>query len=367
MKSAPNRLINLVSKGLALPILGAALIFQGCETDIDVNAPYEDNTIVYGLLSPVRNFVDLNTKHAIKINKAFLGEGNALDYAQVRDSLEYSDLTGVVEELTIRNSDTSVARTFPIYAETVENKEEGIFFGPEQTIYFFDAELNEERLYRLRANVQGGENSKQVTAVTTIVYPFSFTGRTNAQQALLNFATETAFTSSIEFEWQAARNAKRHELFMEWTYTNFYEDGSGERITLVWEMGTVTATNDDGSEEMVVAVGGEEFFQFIAARVPAFGETTSEAGSPLIQRLADSDCFLIAEAGGTELSTYIDVNEPSTSLIQERPEYTNVKGGIGIFSSRTRTTILKDIGQPTLEELVTGNLGGYTNEQGFSK
>ncbi|MDC1220409.1 hypothetical protein N8Z95_01685, partial [bacterium] len=34
------------------------------------------------------------------------------------------------------------------------------------------------------------------------------------------------------------------------------------------------------------------------------------------------------------LATYIEVNQPSTEIAQESPDYTNVNNGIGIFASR---------------------------------
>jgi hypothetical protein len=35
-----------------------------------------------------------------------------------------------------------------------------------------------------------------------------------------------------------------------------------------------------------------------------------------------------------ELSTYLEVNAPVTGVIQERPAYTNINGGIGLFAAR---------------------------------
>ena len=39
-------------------------------------------------------------------------------------------------------------------------------------------------------------------------------------------------------------------------------------------------------------------------------------------------------AGGDELYNFITVNGPSNSIVQTLPEYTNVKGGYGVLSSR---------------------------------
>ena len=46
-------------------------------------------------------------------------------------------------------------------------------------------------------------------------------------------------------------------------------------------------------------------------------------------------------AGGVELYNFISVNGPSSSIVQSIPEYSNVNGGYGVFSSRT--TIQKDV------------------------
>jgi hypothetical protein len=41
-------------------------------------------------------------------------------------------------------------------------------------------------------------------------------------------------------------------------------------------------------------------------------------------------------AGGEELYNFITVNGPSSSIVQTIPEYTNIKGGYGVFSSRAQ-------------------------------
>ena len=39
---------------------------------------------------------------------------------------------------------------------------------------------------------------------------------------------------------------------------------------------------------------------------------------------------------GDELSTYMEVNSPSTTVNQDKPNYTNIVNGTGIFSSREK-------------------------------
>ncbi|HTL81129.1 MAG TPA: hypothetical protein VL651_05470, partial [Bacteroidia bacterium] len=52
------------------------------------------------------------------------------------------------------------------------------------------------------------------------------------------------------------------------------------------------------------------------------------------------------------LDTYMNLNGPSTSLVQEKPFYTNIVNGYGVFSSRVAKTktnlILTPLTQDTL-------------------
>ena len=68
---------------VTLIIISTATIFTSCETDIDVTAEWKDITVAYGILN------QNDTAHYLKINKAFLGDGNSLVYAQNADSSSY--------------------------------------------------------------------------------------------------------------------------------------------------------------------------------------------------------------------------------------------------------------------------------------
>ena len=57
-----------------LGIIAALLILSSCSEDVDLTAPYKDITVAYGLLD-----ADQDT-HWVRIQKAFLGDDNALLY-----------------------------------------------------------------------------------------------------------------------------------------------------------------------------------------------------------------------------------------------------------------------------------------------
>ncbi|MFM7699297.1 MAG: hypothetical protein ACKO7V_00730, partial [Bacteroidota bacterium] len=63
-------------------LLLSLLALGACSTDIDVNAPWKEETIVTGLIDPN------DAVHYLRIHKAFLDPNrNALVVAQIRDSL----------------------------------------------------------------------------------------------------------------------------------------------------------------------------------------------------------------------------------------------------------------------------------------
>jgi hypothetical protein len=71
-------------------------------------------------------------------------------------------------------------------------------------------------------------------------------------------------------------------------------------------------------------IEGESFFNFL--RVELKKDNTKSRNFTGID--------LVMTVGSEDLDTYIKVNQPITSIVQERPYFTNINNGIGLFSSR---------------------------------
>ena len=67
-------------------------------------------------------------------------------------------------------------------------------------------------------------------------------------------------------------------------------------------------------------------------------------------RYADSLQFQINVAAD-DMTTYLNVNQPSNTVAQERPQYTNIENGLGLFSSRNSITRTKYIDDFTVDTL----------------
>ncbi|HML85282.1 MAG TPA: hypothetical protein PKE52_08995, partial [Bacteroidales bacterium] len=96
-----NRLILLLS--------GLAFLLSSCKTDFDLNAEWKDITIVYGVLDPGKSV------QQVRINKAFLGEGNALEYAKIADSIHYD--TAVIKAVIEEYVNNALTRTIKLIPE----------------------------------------------------------------------------------------------------------------------------------------------------------------------------------------------------------------------------------------------------------
>ena len=68
-----------------LMLISFSLIFSSCETDFDVNAQWHEIMVVYGLLDQSQS------RQYIRVNKAYLGEGDAFQMGSISDSINFPD------------------------------------------------------------------------------------------------------------------------------------------------------------------------------------------------------------------------------------------------------------------------------------
>jgi hypothetical protein len=316
---------------LALPTL---LLFS-CEEEFDINAPYKNITVVYGLL-------DLGADTTwVRINKAFLGEGDVLQMAMVEDSSIYkTGLHAVLEELIISGGDTLVVPTL-LDSITVDSKVEGLFYNPYQLVYYAPTSLVASNPYRLRIMVK----EEVVTGTTKIVNNFPIT-KPSAGSKFIHFTP--GGESSVD--WESARNGRRYEIVMRFRFKEVFADQSDTVLRFEdWDLGTKKSVNTQSGAEMTVVYASDGFYNFLLDRVP-YDDPQKEA---LVMKRYTELLDVIISVAGEELNTYMEVNEPSNSIIQERPEYTNLTNGIGLFSSRFRNIRSKKLHPETIQNIQT--------------
>ena len=315
-------------------LLVGILMLNSCSTDLDVNAPYKEYTIVYGTIDQ-----SVDTQW-IKINKSFLGDGSAFDYAQIRDSNEYSDDDLIVEVQQWEHNGPQIA-TFPLQQTVVNNVEPGIFYYPDQKVYFFvQSDVDQDNDYRIVGTAKGKEFSSETAVVNdfTIDRPQQLAGSITLATGLGNY-------TEYGVEWRSAKNGKRYEVFYEFMWNEVTISGS-ELKSLTRKIVTRKSSGTNGGEDLGGIIGGEDFYKYIANNV---------AEDPDVIRREFVGMDFIFDAADDILNTYMELNEPVTGVVQDRPTFTNINNGLGIFVSRyTKIVVDKKLNTNSLDELANG-------------
>jgi len=342
--------MQLIKKTIILFILLGVL---SCKTDFDINATYKDITVVYCLLN------QNDSIHYARIHKAFLGEGNAYEMAQdpALSLYPYEDLDVSMEEWV----NGSLIQVFTLDTVIIPNKESGNFYYPTQTLYAFTALLNQNATYKLK--IRNKALGKLIEAETKIVQNFQFEKPymppvPPPPQIYIHPFVSFVGTSPVLIEWLSGKNGKRYQLSM----TYYYQEMSLQDTVIKsveWNLGNIKTKELDGTEKLTLDINKESFFIMLKSKIPV---------NTNVRRKSLYFDFVFSVAGD-EFNTYMEVNEPSTNLIQEKPHYTNISNGLGIFCSRFVKDKLPD-GRPLRFQLNPQSIsllinGEHTKYLGF--
>lgn len=317
---------------LLLFILAFVVLTWSCSETFDLNAQYQEITVVYGLIDPGHDSI------FIKINKAFLGEGNVLEMAKIPDSSQYiNKLDASIEEW----ENGSLLQTYHLDTITIDNKKDGTFYNPYQIVYFTPYEPVTSRDYILKINIK----DRSITASTNLVNNFSIE-KPSAGSKFIMFRKGT----DSDIKWASAKYGKRYEVLVRFKFKEVLFDNPDTVYRYVdWGMGTKKSVNEKGGEEMIIAYSNDAFYSFISNQVP-YSDAAKEQN---VKERYTNDVDFIISVAAADLNTYMEVNEPSNSIVQDKPDYTNVTDGIGLFSSRFKNIRTKKIHPESVQTIVS--------------
>jgi len=298
-------------KKLTFLFLLSSILFSSCETDFNVNADWKEVTVVYGLLDQNEH------KQYIRINKAFLGNENAYVMASVTDSINYNpnNLEVKIEKLSASGD---VLET-KILTDTIMFKEDGLFSVEENIIYVFDTDnfLNKEKEYKLTiTNLVSGDI---ISSQTKLIHNLSLMSAFNNSAYKMGFYSQTGDFSNTTIEWTHSKNAAIYQMTLFVSYTEYGADTIVKTVQKVYPI-----IEYDGNPNMSQQITGEEFFNLLAYNIPS--------STTVNRRINNLD--ILFSVGTADLNTYINLNEPPTGIVQERDLFTNIDGGIGLFTAR---------------------------------
>ncbi|MBK7288572.1 MAG: hypothetical protein IPI95_16735 [Flavobacteriales bacterium] len=154
-------------------------------------------------------------------------------------------------------------------------------------------------------------------------------------------------------KWTSSVNGKRYEISYRFNWDDVVGTDTIPR-SFTRSIGTYVANGTGGGENMEAPFQGESFFETV-------GQLTGDnpAATSRIYRGVD----IIWAVAGPDLHLYLQLNSPISGLVEDRPSYTNVANGFGLFTTRRFREIHKAyLGSTTVPELLEGQ---YTVGLGF--
>ena len=332
-------------------LLSISLSFTSCKEEVNLIGDFKETAIVYGLLNQSEN------THLIKINRAFIGPGNALEIAKIPDSSYFSSVDATIYEYV----GESKTKSWTLNDTTVNNKSEnGIFYAPTEKLYYFNGSLNPDATYKLEIILYKG-TSKEFTVTGETQLVSGITSGQNAFSSSFDFVNSDGSLKSSNITVSSPGNAAIINASLKIFFSEYQDNVLLNNISYTWNTGESQISNGNS---FGTPLSGQLFYQIIRDNVTK---------NPLINKRKLDSLNIILTGGSTEFNDYINANKPSSSLAQSKPNYTNLKAtngknAVGLFSSRyTKTLSLKFyiplqnpscLTQKSREYLCTGGITG---------
>ena len=324
-----------------LLLLSSIALFSSCDNDLQIIADWKDIPVVYGILNAE------DSVHYVKLNRAFLGQGDVMMMAQEFDSLHYTEgevgLRILEQERgwnQIENSEDWITlRQIELEATDEFEKPEGIFSSPTQIIYKTSEELNDDYFYATEVYRKSND-----TIIAATENPIDLLNPVNLiRPNSVSPLTISANGYAPKAEWKTVEGGIMYELSMRFNYLEFQVDGSSDTLELSIEMDFPSrlSSNSLGGDNMSFSIEYSQFLNFIASNIQEDATVRRLAvgmeSAQVVSGFAISHACLefTLRAAGEDLSTFLILNQNSSSLVLERPEYSNIENGIGILSSRS--------------------------------
>jgi hypothetical protein len=312
------------------------IVLNSCNEKIKLIGDFVETAVIYGLLDQA------DSLHYIKINRAFIGPGNALEIAQIADSSYFTNVDATISEYLNGN----LTRSWLLRDTILDNKDpNGVFYAPEQKVYYFKTmptgfngviqtstnpqmtSLNPQAIYKIDIVINNGAFS--VSGETELVR--GITSAAATQNFNFKFAnnpgeyTSTGVTVSSTGN-SYVLNTQLKMAFYEWEGNTFSEK------SFFWNLGEADV---QPLSSKVFTANGETFYDLM--------KSNCTENSTITKRTFKGVTIKIT-GGAEELYNFIAVNKPSSGLAQSKPTYTNLtatngKRVIGIFSSRQTVEI----------------------------
>ncbi len=333
----------IIKKSILLFIIIGLL---GCNKKLDIIEGNDPITVVYGMIDYTQN------KQYIRISKTFTSKSSVYDEAKLGSSIYYKD-----EELDVyleKYVDNSLSATYNLKRDTIYEKLSGLFYNEREIVYSIntsDIIYKQEYLYNnieFKLKIHDKLRDVYVTCSTPLV------GFFKPDQYITNpNSYDIVNSESKEIKWTSAKNGRLYKCALRLCYdvrdirTNEIYSDSSE-----WVFTPIKSATLEGKEAMSVKFLVDNFYYY-------FGTNIKEDNN--LERYF-KNFKIVFTVLSDDVSKYIEINQVSSDILQERPVYSNVYNGIGLLGSAYTMVVQKNLTEKTLDSI---KYGRYTKKLNF--
>lgn len=308
-------------------IAATSMLMLGCkQKTLDIYEPYKDVTIIYGLLNPADSI------QYVKIYKGFLGTGDANDYAQIPDSIYYPTQDVRVSLVSYKLTSTGLKDSL----ETIVLKDtllptmsdNGTFTAKKNLIYYTKKAISgNSRVYKLV--MKNLKTNKEVIGETNMIdlgaSNTNFVPKARIFGTQLIMFDELGKSRNLSIAFSRGANGNLFNLVMR---INYIEYKQFDRADSVLKYIDYPFDQTKSSENVITfSITGSQILNFIKSR---YSTTFKDKTYSRTMRNANFYLSVAAE----DLTTYMELNSPRASYLLDKPIYTNITNGYGIFANR---------------------------------
>jgi len=313
--------------------------WQSCSTELEVNAPYKETKVLYGVLDPTLPF------QTFRIGKGFLSDGrSALDISKNSpDSSLFrpGNLEVTLFEMKLLSSGRyDTLQKVKLFADTINNKEAGgDFYAPDQMVFRTPLmqldTLNAASQIRYRILVRNKISGKESEAFTQvpgrdlrITNPASINGEgpTGKESFELIPLLMRRTNPAIEARVFRSTHSSAMQMFFKWKVQNFFSADTTEEV---WVMKSGIESNLIQAEASI-KIGAGVFYDFLKV------QSAQRRNADLISRRL-LPCEMEVYAANQDFDNYRVVNGNYNAITQSQPVYSNISNGaLGIFCAVNR-------------------------------
>jgi hypothetical protein len=315
--------------------IAATGLMASCETGIDINSENQDVPIVYCVLNSADSF------QYVRIQKTYLIDQAALEYPPEQDSMLFKGEIVVTME---RWSAGKVMETIRFYPTDEIPKDSGFFPSEKNILYKARLKVVPNQIYRLYIYL--GSKEKVLYSEASSLGKLTVIDPMPLQQRKISLYPGNNYTC----RWEPVKNAGVYQVAIRFNYKET-KGGVTKIKTLDWPQTFASPGSD--VDYLSNDISGSRFMHILDETL------TKEPG--VVREVIGVDFQIVS--GSLEMRYYIESTSPSEGALMEKPVYSNITNGIGLFCAVAKINVSQLLLSPvTIDSIAYGQ---FTRELGF--